>query len=68
MKEARLWSPEDPFLYDIRVTLSGGDVVNGYFGMRSVGTAIVNGWLRPVLNGRFYFMVSSIHSNLAQAH
>ena len=49
---ARLWSPDDPFLYDLRVTLSSGDVVTGYFGMRSVGTAIVNGALRPVLNGR----------------
>ncbi|KAH7104198.1 alpha-L-arabinofuranosidase B [Auriculariales sp. MPI-PUGE-AT-0066] len=50
---ARLWSPDDPFLYDLRVTLSSGDVVTGYFGMRTVGTAFVNGWLRPVLNGRF---------------
>jgi beta-galactosidase/beta-glucuronidase len=44
--DARLWSPDDPFLYDLRVTLtgtSGGDEVGGYFGMRSIGTAVVNG-------------------------
>ncbi|KAF7324726.1 Alpha-L-arabinofuranosidase B [Mycena kentingensis (nom. inval.)] len=57
---ARLWSPEDPFLYDLRVTLSSGDVVTGYFGMRSVGTAIVNGSLRPVLNGRFIFQMGTL--------
>lgn len=58
IKNARLWSPDDPFLYDLRVTLSGGDTVTGYFGMRSVGTAFVNGWLRPVLNGRYVVMLA----------
>ncbi|KZV89230.1 alpha-L-arabinofuranosidase B [Exidia glandulosa HHB12029] len=57
---ARLWSPDDPFLYDLRVTLSSGDVVDGYFGMRSVGTAVVNGYLRPVLNGRFIFQMGTL--------
>ena len=32
----RLWSPSDPFLYDLRVTLSGGDEVTSYFGMRKI--------------------------------
>ncbi|EJD43696.1 alpha-L-arabinofuranosidase B [Auricularia subglabra TFB-10046 SS5] len=57
---ARLWSPDDPFLYDLRVTLSSGDVVTGYFGMRTVGTAVVNGFLRPVLNGRFFFQMGTL--------
>ncbi|GAB7052987.1 AbfB domain-containing protein [Catenuloplanes indicus] len=57
---ARLWSPDDPFLYDLRVTLSGGDSVGGYFGMRSVSTAVVNGFLRPVVNGRFYFQMGTL--------
>ncbi|KAJ7233181.1 alpha-L-arabinofuranosidase B [Mycena rebaudengoi] len=56
----RLWSPDDPFLYDLRVTLSSGDVVTGYFGMRTVGTAVVNGFLRPVLNGRFFFQMGTL--------
>ena len=40
MKQARLWSPGDPFLYDLTVTLGEGDVildkVKSYFGMRSI--------------------------------
>ena len=39
--------PDDPFLYDLRVTLAGGDAVGGYFGMRSLGKAMVGGVLRP---------------------
>jgi hypothetical protein len=60
---ARLWSPSDPFLYDLRVTLTGtggGDVVTGYFGMRSVGKAVVGGTLRPVLNGKFVFQLGTL--------
>ncbi|WP_256003472.1 sugar-binding domain-containing protein [Pedobacter deserti] len=32
---AKLWSPDDPFLYDLEVTL-GKDKVKSYFGMRKV--------------------------------
>jgi Glycosyl hydrolases family 2, sugar binding domain/Glycosyl hydrolases family 2, TIM barrel domain/Glycosyl hydrolases family 2 len=37
---AHLWSPSDPFLYGLTLTLSNGDSVGSYFGMRkiSVGT------------------------------
>ncbi|HEY4320342.1 MAG TPA: glycoside hydrolase family 2 TIM barrel-domain containing protein [Gemmatimonadales bacterium] len=31
-----LWSTTDPFLYDLRVTLAGGDSVGSYFGMRKI--------------------------------
>ncbi|MFI6513523.1 AbfB domain-containing protein [Streptosporangium sp. NPDC050855] len=61
--DARLWSPSDPFLYDLRVTLlgeGGGDVVTGYFGMRSIGKAMVGGVLRPVLNGKFVFHLGTL--------
>ncbi|NUS05465.1 MAG: glycoside hydrolase family 2 [Nonomuraea sp.] len=61
--DARLWTPDDPFLYDLRVTLTGtggGDTVSGYFGMRSVGKAVVGGVLRPTLNGRFLFQMGTL--------
>jgi Alpha-L-arabinofuranosidase B (ABFB) domain/Glycosyl hydrolases family 2, sugar binding domain/Glycosyl hydrolases family 2 len=60
---AHLWTPDDPFLYDLRVTLTGtggGDVVGGYFGMRSLGKAMLGGTLRPTLNGRFVFQLGTL--------
>ncbi len=60
---ARLWSPDDPYLYDLRVTLlgaDGGDTVTGYFGMRSIGKAVIGGVLRPVLNGRFVYQLGTL--------
>ncbi|GAA4079710.1 glycoside hydrolase family 2 protein [Nonomuraea soli] len=52
---ARPWSPEDPFLYDVTVTL-GQDRVRGYFGMRSFGVGPdADGVPRLLLNGRPYF-------------
>ncbi len=56
---ARLWSPDDPFLYDLEVTL-GSDAVGGYFGMRSVGKAMLGGVLRPTLNGKFVFQLGTL--------
>ena len=61
MKDARLWSPEHPFLYDLSVTAvnSNGliaDTVQSYFGMRkfSVGPDR-NGISRLWLNNEPYF-------------
>ncbi|MFC4120417.1 glycoside hydrolase family 2 protein [Nonomuraea zeae] len=52
---ARLWSPEDPFLYDVTVRL-GEDRVDGYFGMRSFSVgADASGVPRLLLNGAPYF-------------
>ncbi|NIM52291.1 MAG: hypothetical protein GTN62_13465, partial [Gemmatimonadales bacterium] len=33
---ARLWSPDDPFLYDLTVRLEDSDSVQSYFGMRKI--------------------------------
>jgi hypothetical protein len=42
--EPRLWSPKDPFLYEVEARLAGAgpgpDVVNTYFGMRKI--SVVN--------------------------
>ncbi|NEE58416.1 glycoside hydrolase family 2, partial [Streptomyces sp. SID8455] len=60
----RLWSPEDPFLYDVRADLLDGsavtDTVGSYTGMRSVGLAKVDNILRPVLNGKFVFQTGTL--------
>jgi len=52
----RAWSPEDPFLYDIQVSLWRGDElldrVQSYFGAREVGVAADSaGVWRLMLNG-----------------
>lgn len=35
VKNAKLWSPDEPYLYDVSVTLNK-DVVKSYFGMRKI--------------------------------
>lgn len=58
----RLWSPSDPFLYDLKVELvdqksAVTDQVKSYFGMRSISLGMVDGKLRPLLNGKFVFQM-----------
>jgi len=46
LKRMRLWSLEDPHLYDAEVVLSGrgqSDIVSTYFGMRKIGVAKLPG-------------------------
>jgi len=53
---AHLWSPTDPFLYDLNVRLSSGDEVKGYFGMRKISVAKDSaGVLRLALNNKPLF-------------
>ncbi|GGX62496.1 AbfB domain-containing protein [Streptomyces fructofermentans] len=60
----RLWTPEDPYLYDVRAELLTGtavtDAVGSYTGMRSVSVGRVDGVLRPLLNGRFVFQTGTL--------
>jgi len=52
----RPWSPEDPFLYTLEVTVDGGDKVDSYFGMRKFGTTTHNGKKVLALNDAPIFM------------
>ena len=53
--DAMAWSPENPSLFDVRITVRGEkgitDVVDAYFGMRKVG--VENG--KFMLNNREYY-------------
>ena len=61
----RLWSPDNPFLYDLRIALKDHDrvvdSVDSYFGMRSVGLRKdENGVTRITLNGKFIFELGAL--------
>ena len=51
----RLWTPEDPFLYDVSLKM-GKDQVESYFAMRSFGQTAYNGKTVFALNGKPYFL------------
>lgn len=53
LEGCRLWSPEDPFLYELEVR-GGGDVLRTRFGMRSFRFDPSTG--RAVLNGKTCFL------------
>ena len=62
MLGARLWSPDDPFLYDLKVSLvrngQAVDSVDSYFGMRKVSLGKdKDGVLRLMLNNKFVFQI-----------
>ncbi|MEU5367238.1 PA14 domain-containing protein [Streptomyces sp. NPDC005925] len=57
--DPRLWSPDDPFLYDLKVTV-GSDRVSSYFGMRSIAVEKINGVPRTVLNGKPVFLMATL--------
>jgi beta-galactosidase len=53
LPSCRLWTPEDPFLYKLKLT-TGGDAVEIRFGMRSFRFDKDTG--RAILNGKTYFL------------
>ena len=60
-----LWSPDDPFLYDLKVTLQDGDKildsVSSYFGMRKIALRKDDqGFTRMALNDRFIFEIGTL--------
>jgi hypothetical protein len=56
---AKLWSPNSPFLYDLKITLKseGKDIDNltSYFGMRKISMAQVGEYKKMMLNNEFLF-------------
>jgi len=62
VKNPKLWSPDEPFLYDLKLSLKDKnsmvtDEVTSYFGMREVKLGKVNGVVRPLLNDKFVMQV-----------
>ncbi|WP_113694196.1 LamG-like jellyroll fold domain-containing protein [Amycolatopsis albispora] len=64
--QAKLWSPDNPFLYDLDVVLRDAsdrpvDRVSSYFGMREIGKVEgADGKLRMTLNGKILFQMSTL--------
>ena len=60
-----LWSPDDPFLYDLKITLKDGervvDFVTSYFGMRKIALRKDDaGVTRIALNNQFTFQMGTL--------
>lgn len=55
----KLWSPESPFLYDLKIELVENgkivDHVDSYFGMRKISVEYFNGHPTMFLNNKHYF-------------
>jgi hypothetical protein len=57
------WSPQDPFLYSFKATLTRGDQsdeVTSYAGLRTIALAKVGGRNRIVLNGKPTFLLATL--------
>ncbi|MFI1395394.1 PA14 domain-containing protein [Streptomyces sp. NPDC020681] len=55
----RLWSPADPHLYQLKVTV-GNDRVGSYFGMRQVEVRTLDGKQRTFLNGKPMYLMATL--------
>ncbi|GGA39846.1 glycoside hydrolase family 2 protein [Dyella nitratireducens] len=58
-----LWSPQDPFLYTFKATLTQGDQrddVTSYAGLRTIAIEKVGGRNRIVLNGKPTFLLATL--------
>ncbi len=65
LSKPHLWSPSDPFLYDLKVTLRDGgkilDSVTSYFGMRKIALRRDDqGVTRIALNDQFIFQIGTL--------
>ncbi len=65
LPKPHLWTPDDPFLYDLKVTLKDGnkilDSVGSYFGMRKIALCKDDqGVTRIALNDQFVFEIGTL--------
>ncbi|MCY3024354.1 MAG: glycoside hydrolase family 2 [Planctomycetota bacterium] len=65
VKDVKPWTPETPFLYDLKVELKSDgktvDEVKSYFGMRKIALGKdENGIQRLMLNNKFVFQVGTL--------
>ncbi|MBC7398441.1 MAG: glycoside hydrolase family 2 [Mucilaginibacter sp.] len=61
---AKLWSPDSPFLYDLEIAVVKGatkvDAVSSYFGMRKISVENDGGYKKLYLNNKFLFQVGPL--------
>ncbi|MEO5889859.1 MAG: sugar-binding domain-containing protein [Ferruginibacter sp.] len=61
---AKLWSPDHPFLYDLVITLKKGnskiDAIGSYFGMRKISIGEEGGFKKMYLNNKFLFQIGPL--------
>ncbi|KOV72897.1 hydrolase [Streptomyces sp. AS58] len=61
--DQHLWSPDNPYLYNLDVQLTDGrstDKVGSYFGMRKIGIEKVGGFQKLVLNDKPIFSLATL--------
>ncbi|MDD6888763.1 MAG: glycoside hydrolase family 2 TIM barrel-domain containing protein [Bacteroidales bacterium] len=62
--DAHAWCPENPYLYDLEITLKKNgkriDKISSYFGMRSIEVKKVDGYPRIFLNGEQIFQIGPL--------
>ncbi|MES2730160.1 MAG: sugar-binding domain-containing protein [Bacteroidota bacterium] len=61
---AKLWSPDSPFLYDLDISLKQNnksvDAVSSYFGMRKISMGDEDGYKKVFLNNKFLFQLGPL--------
>jgi len=59
--DAKRWSPQSPFLYDLRIGIVGGETVTSYVGMREIALGPdEDGVMRLMLNGEALFQYGTL--------
>jgi len=64
VKNAKLWSPDSPFLYNLDISLQKDgksvDMVSSYFGMRKISVGDEDGYKKLFLNNKFLFQIGPL--------